>query len=383
VACLSTEEQVILLSAGTRARRETLREQSGRFAADVDWTRLTGLLAGSQLLPTLGPRIVELIGVPVPGGFASTVERAVELGRRRGAAQQMSAAHVMDRLAEAEISSTALKGPMLSEALYGDPGRRLSGDIDLLVAPERLYEAVDVLNELGYERPGDYVDASGLPLLHFAQRHSRDSLPPVELHWRIHWYERRFAPERLLAPAPGLGPDWRPAPGDELAALLLFYARDGFLGLRHATDLSTWWDRFGAELPADALAESMRAYPALEPVLRAAVLAAERTVGLPSERLICRAGKLASRGRIAVRLAEPHPRSSRVQMYVEIGLIDGLLAPAGGFRAFLRRQVAPPGEVVRKRVPEGQGRPVRSTVGHSVRVLPRYGLALTRLLPRG
>src|SRR5205814_8803590 len=100
------------------------------------------------------------------------------------------------------------------------------------VAPEHLKRAVEVVRELGYARPTDYVDSSGLPLLHFALVHERDELPPVELHWRIHWYETRFARERLLAPDGA--PDWRPAPVDELAALLLFYARDGFTGLRQA-----------------------------------------------------------------------------------------------------------------------------------------------------
>ncbi len=50
----------------------------------------------------------------------------------------------------------------------------------------------------------------------------------MELHWRVHWYERSFAHERLLPPTPDDPPqNWRPAPADELAALLLFYAGMG------------------------------------------------------------------------------------------------------------------------------------------------------------
>jgi hypothetical protein len=97
------------------------------------------------------------------------------------------------------------------------------------------------------------VQDCGLPLLHFVLVHERGELPPVELHWRVHWYERSFARERLLPPAVDPPGDWRPAPADELAALLLFYARDGFIDLRLASDLGAWWDVHGAELSRELL----------------------------------------------------------------------------------------------------------------------------------
>ena len=124
----------------------------------------------------------------------------------------------------------------------------------------------------------------GLPLLHFALVHERGELPPVELHWRVHWYERSFARERLLPPAVDPLDDWRPAPADELAALLLFYARDGFVDLRLATDLGAWWDVYGAELPPGALDELLHSYPAFAHAIPVALRVAERLVGLPAAR---------------------------------------------------------------------------------------------------
>ena len=76
-------------------------------------------------------------------------------------------------LADAGIRCTPLKGPLLGEAIYGDPGRRLSSDIDLLVAPEQLQAAVEVVRGLGYGAPTDHVGADGLPLLHFVLVHER------------------------------------------------------------------------------------------------------------------------------------------------------------------------------------------------------------------
>jgi hypothetical protein len=377
---MTAGERIVLLSAGTAARRQAVATEAGYLAKSVNWPALEELLLATRLLSTLGPRILDFAGDRADAAFRAAVAAATQSGRRQGAFLQLIAARVMDALAAAGICSAMLKGPLLGEALYGDPGRRLSSDIDLLVAQERLHDAIEVVRELGYAAPGDHVENRGLPLLHFALSHQHGELPPVELHWRIHWYETRFARERLLPPSDDSAADWRPAPVDELTALLLFYARDGFIGLRQAVDIGAWWDTAGAGLQPGALGESIDAYPALRGVLAAAVAASERVVGLPADRLIGHRLRLGGRGRIAVRLAEPFPRASQAQLYAGMGLIDGMLAPAGGFRTFIRRQVAPPREVVRERARHTRGRWVRSTPGYSARVLVRYALAMTRLV---
>ena len=370
---------MIALSAGTAARRASMRAQAERLEAELDWSRLTELLGVRRLLPTLGPRILELAGERAEHSFRTGVAQAVQAGRRQGAFLALIATRAMDALGDAGIRSTALKGAPLSEALYGDPGRRLSSDIDLLVAAEQLHDAVGVVRKLGYGAPTDFVGDRGLPLLHLALLHEQAALPPVELHWRVHWYESCFARERLLAPGVEAARDWRPAPVDELAAMLLFYARDGFIGLRHAVDLGAWWDVFGERLAPRALGEVTGEYPALEPALAVAVRVAERTVGIPAGQLVGGAAKLRARDRVALRLAEPYPHSSEAQLYADMGLIDGLLTPPGGLRAFAGRQLAPPRDGSRERAP-GQWRRASSTVGHAARMLGRFGLALTRLL---
>lgn len=373
------ERRLILLSAGTATRRQDMREQAGRLLGEADWSRLAETLRLRRLLPALGPRILDLAEGRASDDFAAAVEQAITAGRRHGAFLQIISLRVMAALADAGIRSAVLKGPLLGEAIYGDPGRRLSSDIDLLVTPEQLQAAVEVVRGLGYDAPTDYVERCGLPRLHFALVHERGELPPVELHWRVHWYERTFAHERLLPPTCDQQGGWRPAPADELAALLLFYARDGFIDLRLASDLSAWWDACGADLPPGAVAELLGVYPALARVIRAAAKAAENTVGLPATQIIGHMPKLDLRERMAVRLANPNPRSSRPQLYADMGLIDGLLMPRGGFGAFVRRQVILPPEVLDELDRRAPKRRARSPLGRGVGMLGRYGLTMTRL----
>jgi Uncharacterised nucleotidyltransferase len=380
MANTQAEQQLILLSAGTAGRRRMMQKQAVRMIGEVEWPRLTETLRQRRLLTVLGPRILELAEGCIDDDFTLAVKQAVDAGRRHSAFLQLVSLRITAMLGEAGIRCTALKGPLMGEAIYGDPGRRLSSDIDLLVAPEELQAAVEVVRVLGYGAPADHVQDDGLPLLHFVLAHERGELPPVELHWRIHWYERDFARERLLPPKVEPPVDWRPAPADELVALLLFYARDGFVGLRLGSDLSAWWDVYGAKVPPGALDELLRVYPALARVTSVAAEAAEQTVGLPAAQMIGNRYRLGLRGRMAVRLANPNPDSSRSQIYADIGLIDGLLMPMGGFGAFVRRNVLPPPEVLDQQARHGARRRARSRLVRGAGVLGRYGLTMTRLL---
>jgi hypothetical protein len=376
------EEELMLLSAGTSARRAVAAGRSEDLLARVDWRRLTAMLRELRLLPTLGPRVLLLAGPRAPDELRETVEQAIASAARHGAFLELVSSRVVAALAEAGIRSSPLKGPQLGEAIYGQPGRRLSSDVDLLVAPEELAAAVEVVRSLGYRAPRDHLQVDGLPSLHWALAHERGELPLVELHWRIHWYERDFAQERLLPPTLDLLGQWRPERSAQLTALLLFYARDGFIGLRLASDLAAWWDAFATELPAAALQQLLGSYPALRRPVLAASIVAERMVGLCATQILAPGLAPGLRERVALRMANPHPRASRAQLYADAGLIDCLLAPPGGVRDSLRRQLLLPRAVRVDRARHAGGRRAISSVGHAARVLARYALAIVRLASR-
>ncbi len=378
-ASASRIEQLIGLSVATAGRRARERALAEQLIEDVDWQALADALASTRLLGTLGPRLLALAPGVAGEQFERRLAETLEAGRRQGALLALVAQQAVELLAEAGIRCATLKGPQLGEALYGDAGRRSSSDIDLLVEPARLRDAVDVVRSLGYAQPYDRVDEHGRPLLHFALVHERAELPPVELHWRIHWYETRFAQERLLAPTGTVAAEWRPAAVDELAALLLFYARDGFLALRHACDVGAWWDTRGGELAYGAMDGLLAEHAALRPALRTALVVAERAVGLPASQIGESSSRLRARERAARRLAGAASGRSEAQRFAQMGLIDGLLAPPGGLRAFAGRQLIAP-----KRAPQNGAAwpPEGLDVAHGLRVLCRYSLALLGLLRR-
>lgn len=362
-------ERLIVLAAGTRARREAERERAARAARAADWAWTARMLAERRLLPTLGPRLWDLSAGAAGADFLDATTAAIAATRRQETLLRAVSGRLCAALADAGIRHAVVKGPQLGDVLYGEPGRRPSSDVDALVPRADLFAAVEVARGLGYAVPAEpEFRAAALPRLHFSLVHAKGMLPPVELHWRIHWYEEKFA-ERLLPPA-GAARDWRPEAADELAALLLFYARDGLLGLRYPTDIAAWWDRRGAALGTAGPATVAARHPALRSALAAAAGAAERITGAPLATL-APAAPASLRRRAALRLARPLPHSGGVQVYAEMGLVDGLLAPPGGLGQFLERQFRAP---TRQR--RGAGAWPGAGVLHGAGKLGRYARAL-------
>ena len=158
----------------------------------------------------------------------------------------------------------------------------------------------------------------------------------MELHWRVHWYEESFARDLVRRSVVENGVRI-PSARDEMAAALLFFHRDGFLGLRLAADVAGTWDLRRDELAPHSVAEVALCHPALAPALIAAAEVASATVGLPGAQLMGTAGGLTRRTRLAVNLANWQLNGDRDQMQADQALIDGLSTPPRGFGRFLVR----------------------------------------------
>ena len=207
--------------------------------------------------------------------------------------------------------------------------------------------------------------------LHEILTHS--TMPRVELHWRVHWYEDRFAAAALeRAERPDVRAPLRMLPADGLATLTLIYARDGLSGLRTPADIAAWWDTRCAGEDLDALIDSIGGdYPALEAPLRVGTAVLGPLVGLPT-----RSQAQPFRWKVAAEIATPFYAGGHAQVGANASLVDLLLAPPKGSRASLRREL--------QKVPKDLQRPLtrnddlavhRARWEHGLRLLRRWGLA--------
>ncbi|HSV88405.1 MAG TPA: nucleotidyltransferase family protein [Bacteroidales bacterium] len=115
-------------------------------------------------------------------------ERALMLGRLHGL---MTAA---DALEAAGVGFIVLKGFPLSQKLYDNPCVRITGDLDLLIKPCMIGNAIGALSELGYipayePWPDSKKKADKMIRFRnqFAMKHPESGLI-AELHWRLFYY---------------------------------------------------------------------------------------------------------------------------------------------------------------------------------------------------
>jgi len=341
----STERALVRLLAAPRAVREANQSQLSALADVADPRILERVLRDQGLFALLGTRLRELAGESMSDDFTQRVEAECERAQAFGGMLALTTLDVVKRLEHGGVPALPLKGAFLAEALYGDVGMRSSGDIDVLVAPSDLGAAIDVLTRAGYAPPDDPERLNGLPQIHYHLRHKQRIAPPIELHWRIHWYEMEFAGALIERARRGESGVLRPGPADELAACLLFYARDGFQGLRLAVDIATWWDTRGMELPPGGIDAIAREFPALERSLRVAAFVSDRLLGRAVDRPP-RETSISAREHLALRIADPWLSRDHDQHFVDRALIDWMLTPPGGHMAFARRQLWLPLEVV-------------------------------------
>jgi hypothetical protein len=370
------ELELTFLLAGTARRRRAAQARIGELAASVDFDALGVALAERRLLPLIGARLRDAVAAEVPESFVNRVAAATEHARAHAAGLRALAQRLVGELEAEGIDVLPLKGPFLSEAAHGDPALRLAADLDLLVRREHLAAAERVVVRLDY-RPETGAD-EGDPELHRSLEHK--ALPPVEIHWRVDWYEEAFSRDMLARSARNGDGVRRAAPLDEFAALLLYFARDAFYGLRLAADIAGWWDRHEAGLEPGVLDRHESDYPELARSLRAAAGVAQRLAGVPAAEVLSSSTRIDGRTRLAMRLANWSQLGEADQLRANISLVDGLLAPRGQIGDFVRRQVLPPAAQIAEIYGPSDGTAgVGSRAAHAAKLLGRYLLALWRV----
>jgi Uncharacterised nucleotidyltransferase len=365
------ERRLVLLLCGTRERRLATRDDAARLVTSADSDRLRQMLGHLRLTGLVGRRLLEL-GVGVDPRLEEEIERWTAQARDLGRTHELTTLAILDGLERAGIRALALKGSVLAREVYGDVGMRSSGDIDILVAPARLAGALEVVRGMGWTRQTVASRTAPLPVLHETLLHP--TLPRVELHWRVHWYETLFATDALArAHQPGPHEPLVMAPADGLAALTLFYARDGFAGLRMPADTAAWWDARCDGVEIDRVVEETALrYPQLAAPLRLGTELLGAMVGLPTHLQAA-----SFRLRVAAELATPFEEVTAAEARAKVGLVDLLLAPRRGTRASLRRE--------RQKIPAGVERRLtrhddlsahRARWEHQLRMTRRWAMAI-------
>ena len=153
-----------------------------------DWNRFIRLCNWHNIAPV----VYRVLPASCPGKIPAAVMNSLRGLCYVNTALALSLASELDRILKAlesqGVPAYPFKGPALSVMLYGDPARRKSRDLDILVPREKLRKAMRVLDTLGYNA-GSELNGTRLAAHRCTEYETaflrRDGEIKVEIQWAL------------------------------------------------------------------------------------------------------------------------------------------------------------------------------------------------------
>jgi len=170
-------------------------------AAVSDWDALLPIAGEHRVLPLLFTRLAQC-GTQAPAHVQQRLLSAYERNAFHCLANAAELISLLNVFAQEAISVMPFKGVVLGASIYGDPTRRVAGDLDLLIHRRDVAQATAILRQRGYQldTPVNADDSPANPdcgEYHFDR--PNDGMV-TELRWRFELFGRRYSRE--------LGMDW-------------------------------------------------------------------------------------------------------------------------------------------------------------------------------
>jgi hypothetical protein len=218
------EDQLCLLLARGRLSSEVQARVLQLLATPLQWPAILERACSHQVYPLLYRNLRDLGFRGVPETVQAELKGLFLANALRNQLLSEELARLFKILDEAGIRVVPLKGVALAQSLYGDVATRVCADIDILVPPASVAQAIDLILASGYRTESNDPYFSKLVLRHGRHFHATREDPGisivVELHWTLvqHsskdddavddlWTEAR--PQACFgAPAFSLSPEW-------------------------------------------------------------------------------------------------------------------------------------------------------------------------------
>jgi hypothetical protein len=219
------EDRLCLLLARGQIQPDVEQQILKLLGTPLCWPLLLERSYAHQVYP-LVYRNLRQLGFPgVPDEVQASLKGTYSANALRNRLLAEELACLLHLLRDTGIPAIPLKGVTLAESLYGDPADRVCADIDLLIPPAHVNQALDLIRASGYrdEFPSTFFSKLALRYgRHYVLvRDNPRASFRLELHWQLvqHscrndeaitdiWAEAR--PKSFFgAPALSLSPEWQ------------------------------------------------------------------------------------------------------------------------------------------------------------------------------
>jgi putative nucleotidyltransferase-like protein len=186
---MTPEDQLCLLLARGQLMPDLRKRILESLARPLQWPVVLERAYDHEVYPLLYRNLRELGFPGVPDAVQAELKRAFLANAIRNKLLAEELARLLGLLGKAGIPVIPLKGITLAESLYGDAASRVCADIDILVPPDKVAQALNLILAIGYR--DDFRDPFFSKLAwrygrhyHLAREDQGVSLL-LELHWKL------------------------------------------------------------------------------------------------------------------------------------------------------------------------------------------------------
>lgn len=153
---MSNSQTLSLLAPEFRLLCQTARYALGTHGTitpeEIHWPTVLNGAKRHHLSPLLLSYVQDTPDLAVPEAVLTSLRQYTKTQSMRCLHQMAAIQHLTQAFAAAGIRMLTLKGVVLSVQLHGTLTARQAGDMDLLIAPQKLWQADALLVKLGYKR---------------------------------------------------------------------------------------------------------------------------------------------------------------------------------------------------------------------------------------
>lgn len=175
--------------------------------AGIDWSLMLRVLERHRIAGLVATALHPYAD-GIPAETWQVLQQAMRRDGMENLRQAMGSRHAVETLARSGVACAVLKGITVGQLAYGSETVRHSRDIDMVILPEDIWKADNVLREMGYRREmpepdwsRERIEQSQLYQKHFSYFHDQQKMK-LELHCRLcnnrFLTPLQFDPERAM-----------------------------------------------------------------------------------------------------------------------------------------------------------------------------------------
>lgn len=188
------EVELLLCCARTRMDSARAARIGALCQENLDWSYLLQTAGRHGLAPLVHRHLNTICPAVVPEKYLSQLQSSIRRNAQHNLFLNGTLVEVLNLFQSHRIKAVPYKGPTLALSVYGNLSLRQFGDLDLLIRPEDVSKAVEVLCSEGYAGQMQLTAAQETTYLKYAYEYGFTTRGGafIELHWSL--VPRYFAP---------------------------------------------------------------------------------------------------------------------------------------------------------------------------------------------